>query len=148
MKKLMLPVMAAALIACSKSSDDAPKTDPNAAVEVTKENLVGTWTINKLERYTIPGDSLFGTMNFNPGEASLALGTDDKYTTTTPFGNSNGTYVVTKANGKTYLITLEPGDPADTAEVLSLTKTSLVTSDKQSETNAGDDEYGKTYLSR
>jgi hypothetical protein len=148
MKKLILPLVAIAFIACSKSEDDATKTDPNAQVEVTKANLVGTWSINKLERYTIPGDSMFGTMNFNSGEASLTLGNDDKYTTITPFGNSNGSFTVVKSGTKTYLITIETGDPADTAEILSLTKSALITSDKQQGVNSNDDEYGKTYLSR
>lgn len=140
--------MAIALIACSKSDDDAKKTDANAQLEVTKENMVGTWTINKIEAYAIPSDTFITTMNFNPGDASLALGSDDKYTTLSPFGTSNGTYVVTKVNGKNLLIILEPGDPADTAEIVSLTKNAMVTSDKQQEVNRNDDEYSKSYLSR
>lgn len=148
MKKLILPLMAIAFIACSKSEDDATKTDPNAQVEVTKANLVGTWNINKIEGYTIPGDSLFQTMNFNAGDATLTLTNDDKYTTTSTFGTSNGTYSVVTVNGKKMLITIEPGDPADTLEILSLTKNSMLGTDKQQEINRNDDEYTKTYLSR
>lgn len=140
--------MAIALVACNKSEDEVAKTDSNAQLEVTKENVVGTWTINKFEAFAIPSDTLITTINFNPGDASLALGGDDKYTTISPFGSSNGTYVVTKVNGKNLLIILEPGDPADTAEVLSLTKNTMITSDKQQEVNANDDEYSKSYLSR
>lgn len=140
--------MAMALIACSKSEDDATKSDPNAQVEVTKANLVGTWNINKIEGFTIPGDSLFQTMNFNNGDATLTLTNDDKYTTTSTFGTSSGTYTVATVNGKKMLITIEPGDPADTLEVLSLTKSAMVGTDKQQEINSGDDEYSKTYLSR
>lgn len=140
--------MAIAFIACSKSEDDAKKTDPNAQVEVTKANLIGTWSINKFEAYALPSDTFVTSMTFNAGEASLTLGSDDKYTTLSPFGTSNGTYVVTKVNGKNLLIMLEPGDPADTSEVLSLTKNAMTTSDKQQEVNNGDDEYTKTYLSR
>ncbi len=140
--------MAVALIACSKSEDDAAKTDPNAQVEVTKANLVGTWNITKIEGFAIPGDSLFQTMNFNPGSATFTITSDNKYTTVSGFGTSSGDYVLTTVNGKNLLILLEPGDPADTAEVLSLTKNSMVTTDKQQELNEGDDEYTKTYLSR
>lgn len=148
MKKLILPLMAIALIACSKSEDDATKTDPNAAVEVTKANLVGTWNISKIEGFTIPGDSLFQTINFNAGDATFTVTNDDKYTTVSTFGTSNGTYVLTKVNSKNLLILLEPGDPADTSEVLSLTKNAMVISDKQQEVNRNDDEYTKSYLSR
>lgn len=148
MKKLILPLMAITCIACSKSEDDAKKNDPNAQVEVTKANLVGTWNITKIEGFTIPGDSLFQTMNFNAGDAILTLTNDDKYTTTSTFGTSNGTYSVVTVNGKKMLITIEPGDPADTLEVLSLTKSSMLGTDKQQEINRNDDEYTKTYLSR
>ena len=140
--------MAVALIACSKSEDDAAKTDPNAQVEVTKANLVGTWNITKIEGFAIPGDSLFQTMNFNAGDATLTLTNDDKYTTTSTFGTSSGTYTVATLNGKKMLITIEPGDPADTMEVLSLTKNAMLGTDKQQEINRNDDEYTKTYLSR
>lgn len=148
MKKLILPLMAIALIACSKSEDDAKKNDPNAQVEVTKVNLVGTWNISKIEGFTIPGDSLFQTMNFNAGDASFTVTNDDKYSTVSTFGTSNGTYVLTKVNAKNVLILLEPGDPADTSEILSLTKNSMIITDKQQEVNRNDDEYTKTYLSR
>lgn len=148
MKKLILPLMAIALVACSKSEDDAAKTDPNAQLEVTKTNLVGTWNINKIEGYTLASDSLFRTMNFNAGDATLTLTNDDKYTTTSTFGTSSGKYTVTTVNGKKLLITIEPGDPADTLEVLSLTKSAMVGTDKQQEINSGDDEYSKTYLTR
>ena len=140
--------MAIALIACSKSDDDDAKIDSNAQVEVTKANLVGTWNINKFEAYAIPSDTLITSMNFNDGSATLTMGNDDKYTTLSPFGTSSGTYVVTKVNGKNLLIMLEPGDPADTSEVLSLNAKSMITSDKQQEVNSNDDEYSKSYLSR
>lgn len=145
MKKLILPLMAIALIACSKSEEDATKTDPNAQVEVTKANMVGTWNVTKIEGFTIPGDSLFQTMNLS---ATFTLTNDDKYSTVSSFGTSNGTYVLTTVNSKKLLILLESGDPADTAEVLSLTKSAMVITDKQQEINDGDDEYTKTYLSR
>ncbi len=137
--------MAIALIACSKSEDDASKTDPNAAVEVTKANIVGTWNVTKIEGFSIPGDSLIQTMNLS---ATFTLTNDDKYSTVSTFGTSNGTYVLTKVNAKNLLILLEPGDPADTSEVLSLTKNGMVITDKQQEVNRNDDEYTKTYLSR
>ena len=140
--------MAIALIACSKSEDDASTTNTDTQVEVTKENLVGTWAINKFEAYALPGDSLITTMNFNAGDASLTFGSDDKYTTLSTFGSSNGTYVVTKVGGKNLVILLEPGDTADTSEVLSLTKKALIMSDKQQEINNGDDDYTKSYMSR
>ncbi len=140
--------MAIALIACSKSDDDDAKIDSNAQVEVTKANLVGTWNINKFEAYAIPSDTLITSMNFNDGSATLTMGNDDKYTTLSPFGTSSGTYVVTKVNGKSVLILLEPGDPADTSEILSLTKSALIMTDKQQEINNGDDDYTKSYLLR
>lgn len=109
---------------------------------------MGTWNISKIEGFTIPGDSLFQTMNFNAGDASFTVTNDDKYSTVSTFGTSNGTYVLTKVNAKNVLILLEPGDPADTSEILSLTQNSMIITDKQQEVNRNDDEYTKTYLSR
>ncbi len=135
-----------AMVACEKEEDK--KEDMNAPIAFTKEAVVGTWNINKFEGYTLPGDSLVQTMNFNAGEATLVLTANNTYTTTTSFGTSTGTFNIIKLNGKDVLVTIEPGDRPDSAEILSFTKSSMTFTDKQFEERDGDDDYTKSYLSK
>jgi hypothetical protein len=150
MKKLIIPMLLLAMVACKKEDDkkEEVKPDPNAPVAVTKENLVGTWSITKIEGFTIPGDSLFETMNFNAGSATVAFTANDTYTTTSSFGTSTGTFSIIKLNGKDVLVTVEPGDRPDSQEVVLFTATKSEWSDKQFEVRDGDDDYSKTYLTK
>lgn len=136
-----------AMVAC-KEEEEETKVDPNVAVEFTKEKLVGTWNITKIEGFTIPGDTLFQTMNFNAGDATVAFTANNTYTTTSTFGTSTGTYNMIKLNGKDVLVTIEPGDKPDSAEIVTFTNSSMVFTDKQFEVRGGDDDYTNTYCSK
>ncbi len=146
MKKLMIPMLLLAIVACKKEDDK--KEDPNAAVAFNKEAVVGTWKINKFEEYSIPGDSLKLAYNVPDGTGTFTLGSDNKYATVLPLGSDNGTYTIAKLNGKDLLILLEAGKQPDTNEVVLFTKTSFVISNKDAETRRGSNDYSKGYLSK
>jgi hypothetical protein len=150
MKKLIIPMLLLSLVACEKEEDkkEETKVDPNATIAFTKEALVGTWNITKIEGYTIPGDSLFETMNFNAGDAKVVFTASDTYTTTSTFGTSTGTYSIIKLDGKDVLVTIEPGDRPDSQEVVLFTSSKSEWSDKQFEVRDGDDDYSKTFLTK
>lgn len=147
MKQLLIPMLLLAMVACKKE-DETKKDDSNNPVEVTKANLVATWNINKFEEYSLPGDSLLNTYNFPAGSATLTLRNDDTYSTVLSLGTSNGTYSLFKLGSRNFIILMEPGDRPDTTEVLSLTSSSLVTSDRYAEVNDGDDDYSKGYMTK
>ncbi|MCU0441698.1 MAG: hypothetical protein MUE96_04805 [Bacteroidia bacterium] len=150
MKKLIIPILLLAMVACKKEEDkkEEVKPDPNAPVAFTKEAAVGTWQINKFEEYAIPSDTIKFTFNVPAGQGTFTLGSDNSYSTVLPLGSDNGTYIIGKLNGKDLLILLETGKQPDTNEVVLFTKSSFVISNKDAETRKGSNDYSKGYLSR
>jgi len=135
-----------AMVACKK--DETKTEDKDAAVAVTKENLVATWGIVKFEEYSLPGDSLLTSFPLPAGTGTFTLRNDNTYSTITSFGTSNGTFSLIKLNGKDVLILNEPGDRPDSNVVTKLTKSSLIISNRDFEANRGSDDYSVGYMSK
>lgn len=135
-----------AMVACKK--DETKTEDKDAAVAVTKENLVATWSINKFEEYTLPGDSLKTSFTLTPGSGSFTLRADNSYSTVTSFGTSNGTFSLIKLNGKDVLILNEPGDRPDSNVVTKLTKSSFIISNRDFEANRNSKDYTVGHMSK
>ncbi|MDP3928799.1 MAG: hypothetical protein Q8R57_07235 [Bacteroidota bacterium] len=146
MKKLIIPMLLLAMVACKK--DETKTEDKDAAVAVTKENLVATWSINKFEEYTLPGDSLKTSFTLTPGSGSFTLRADNSYSTVTSFGTSNGTFSLIKLNGKDVLILNEPGDRPDSNVVTKLTKSSFIISNRDFEANRNSKDYTVGHMSK
>lgn len=147
MKKIILPMCMLAMIACSKE-ETKTTTNNNTSITFNKENLVGTWNIDKLEGYTTSNDSLTLTFPFTKGSATVAFNADNSFITKSPFGNAEGTFSIIKLNGKDVLITTETGDPSDTCEISTFTASTLIFDDRAAEIRANDDSWSKTYCSK
>ncbi len=144
MKKLLIPMLLLAMVACKKEEE----TSTDAPVAFSKEALIGKWNINKFESLKLTNDSVMMQMSFNAGDASITFNSNGTYVTKTTFDDSEGTFSVLKINGKDVLVTLEPGDRPDSMEIKTFTKSSMVFDDKQFEQRRGSDDYTKAYCTK
>lgn len=144
MKKLIIPVLLFAMVACKKEVE----TSTGASVAFSKEALIGKWNINKFEGLNLANDSVTMQMNFNAGDATITFNSNGTYLTKTTFDESEGTFSVLKLNGKDVLVTIEPGDRPDSMEIKTFTKSSMVFDDKQFEQRRGSDDYTKAYCTK
>lgn len=144
MKKLIIPVLLFAMVACKKEEE----TSTDASVAFSKEALIGKWNINKFEGLNLANDSVTMQMNFNAGDATITFNSNGTYLTKTTFDESEGTFNVLKLNGKDVLVTIEPGDRPDSMEIKTFTKSSMVFDDKQFEQRRGSDDYTKAYCTK
>ncbi|MFY8108606.1 MAG: hypothetical protein ACOVO9_06425 [Bacteroidia bacterium] len=144
MKKLIIPMLLLAMVACKKEEE----TSTDAPVTFSKEALIGKWNINKFEGLNLANDSITMQMNFNAGDATITFNSNGTYLTKTTFDESAGTFNVLKLNGKDVLVTIETGDRPDSMEIKTFTKSSMVFDDKQFEQRRGSDDYTKAYCSK